>query len=490
MKKILKYKVFNYSTFDKGLAGDKNPNMSKIGSAEKCYNFSYKDGGLTDGLGVSNILYYPYGSDLLTAFEFPTTISPIKITQFPFYNKGMDYRDRMIIFVTDSNQVYGWKPNKTSEGLLLFPFDVDGKAIFLNYVFDNETYIYAITDSKMYIYNVDKGVLETISENVPRFEDVCFYNNNVFAISKDNKHSVWYSNQENPINWLENKKLYNYMDFNDLQGNCLKLMSTNAGIYLFREYGISKIVFNEKEEMYQVDDVYISPSKIYQNSIHECGEDFVFMTTDGMYVFNGITSRKVCTNIEKLIKSSFTNFSLTAYHDGFYYIGLKTVYSDNLNIGDDDYNCTTNTLIRIDLQDMTESIMRGVDIVDIKRINEVNSSFLFTIVRVGEVNRVGLITENGCVFDQVTKKYWKSVDSDFDLSGKKKILTRLFIVSKSDVKLILSGDGKKYSYDLAGSENIQIIKPNISAYRFGVEIVSESNNNDITNISAMVGYYE
>lgn len=487
MKNVLKYKVFDYQTLDKGVAVDENPNVSSAGHAEKCFNFSYKDGGLRDGLGMNEIKYYPFGSDIDVIYSFPETLSPVKITQFPFYNEEMSFDDRMIIFICEDNKVYGWKPNKSSEGMIVLPFEINKDSILLNYVFEDQAYLYAINDGVMYIYNMTSKHLERIEASVPHFEEICFCKDFVFARVKEKKHSLWYSRQKNPANWLSDSNTYNYFDFSDLKGNCQKLMPTLDGVYVFREYGISKIVFNEKEENFEIEELYQGTGKIFGNSVQECGENFVYMTTDGLYIFNGVTSRKVTTRIEELFRRYFNQFSLTAYNNGKYYIALKISYDDSLY---DDGNYKNNTLIELDLTDRTENILRGFDIVDLASINEVNTSFMFFIAKIGEKNKVGIIGHDGKIFDSPTKKYWKSVQSDYGLPHKKKILSRFFIVTKSDIKITFNGDTKSYYYDLKGSDNVQILKPNISAYRFSVEIESVSDGNDITNLKAMVGCYD
>ena len=487
MKNILKYKTYDYSSLDKGIAVDKNPNVVSSGYSEKCFNFSYKDGGLRDGIGINEIKYYPYGSNIDVIYSFPETLSPVKITQFPFYNEEMSYDDRMIIFICEDGSVYGWKPNASSEGLLTLPFEVTKDTILLNYVFEDQTFLYAINDGVMYIYNMTSKHLEKIQENVPLFEEICFYKEHVFGRIKDKKHTLWCSAQKNPANWLSDVNTYSFIDFNDLKGNCLRLISTIDGLYVFREYGISKIIFNENEGVFETEEVCKSTGKIFGNSIQECGDSFVYITTDGMYTFNGISSKKITTRMEDIIRRHFTHFSLTAYNNGKYYVALKINYDDSIF---DDGHYQNNTLIELDLADLTENILRGVGIVELSSINEVNSSFMFAIINTVEKNKVGVIGRGGKIFGTPLKKYWRSVESDYGLPHKKKIISRFFIVSKSDIKITFHGDNKSYYFQIKGSENVQILKPNLSAYRFSVEIESSSADNDITNLKALVGYYD
>lgn len=486
MKNVLKYKVYDYKTLDKGIAVDENPNIASAGHAEQCFNFSYKDGGLKDGLGIGEIKYKPYESDVDIIYSLPDTLKPIKIFQLPYYSNEIDFRERMIIFLCEDGRVYGWKPNKLSDGTISLPFKINKHGIILHNMYNDETYIYALSDSKLHLYNLDTEVYQVQEDNVPQFEELCFYENRVFAIVRDKKQSIWYSDQKNPTNWLVSDA-HSFINFDDLKGNCLKIKCVNDGIYVFREYGISKIIYNQNDKGFQVEELYQSTGKIYANSIQECGENFIYLTSDGLYAFNGISSKRLKTRIEDILRKNFNAFSLTAYNNGQYYIAMKIDIEDNLY---EDKTHFANILIQLDLNSMSENILRGEDIIEITSVNESNHSFMFAITKDGESNRVGLINGKGKIFNKSTKKYWKSVESDYDLPHKKKILTRFFIVSKSDINITFNGDGKSKKFHIKGSENIQILKPNISAYRLSVEIESESIDHDITNLKGMVGYYD
>ena len=189
-----------------------------------------------------------------------------------------------------------------------------------------------------------------------------------------------------------------------------------------------------------------------------------------------------------MFRKYFNAFSITSCNNGKYYVGIK-IYDDK-NDTYNDHDFKTNILVEIDLDTMCESVLRGVEIVGLSSVNEVNFSFMFVIIKEGDKNKVGLINNSGKIFSLPTKKYWKSSESDYDLPHKKKVLSRFFIVSKSDINITFYVDNKQHCFKLVGSENVQILKPNISGYRISVEIESDSIGHDITNIKSMVGYYD
>ena len=490
--KKLKYKLFNYANFEAGINTDIDENIIPMNVSTNSYNFSYKNGALTTGMGVGDlkIRYDLTDEEKIRGIRYPEDVELLTIWNYENYFSETETLSRWLIFYGSDKRIYMHYMYINSGTILPLSSTLQVESVpkFMFYRINGDPYYIFITkDAGMQAYNMRNQALRTIT-NIPTINSYCIHNNRLYVTDVDHKNQVWYSHEDDPTNWAINSDDSGSIEFKDRRGNCLKVVAFEDYVYVFREYGISKITAHKQQSEPQTENMFLSSNSIKGDTVCVCGDKILFMTTDGLYSFNGNTVSKIEVKVESLLRK-ITKYLCAEYHNNAYYLACKINFDDNNLIGcekNGDY--TTNALLKFDLTTNELSILRGVDITFMNAIKEINQNFLAIVIKENDVHKIGVIDESGKVFNNNLAKYWKSGCWDFDMPNKKKLFKKFYINCEKDATITFIVDGQKYAYEILGSEDTITLSPNLRGYNLSVEISASDPETKISAPKIMVGY--
>ncbi len=491
--KRLEYKLFSYSGFEGGINTDVDKKLIPLNVATNSYNFCYKNGVLSDGMGVSDLkIKYDFDNVELVKNIQVSDTNPnfLKMWNYDNYFAEDNPVFRSLIFYGEDGYIYAHYMHANVSYIARFTqaFQLEtAPKFFFNYHLNGQAYFIFITaDGEMKALNMaTKSVISVTG--VPTINSYCIHNNRMYVTDANNKNLVWFSHEDDPTNWQVDGNDCGNIEFRDKRGSCLKVVAFEDYVYVIREYGISRITAHKQQNEPEVENMYLSSSAIIADTICVCGDKILFMTSDGLYSFNGNTTSKMELKVNNLFKK-ITKILCAQFSDNSYYLACKLNFNDGKTIGCESVSgYTTNALIRINLYAEEVCVMRGVDIVFMNAIKDIHNNFLGVIVNENGRYKIGQIEECGKKYNSSLSKYWCSGNTDFGIPNKKKLFNKIYINTLSNATITLNIDGVKYEYELLGSDETSVVAPNISGYNLCVEIKTEDFDTNISAPKIMVG---
>lgn len=302
----------------------------------------------------------------------------------------------------------------------------------------------------------------SLNENAPKFNSMAFHHERVFATTRNNRNRVWFSADFNPLNWKVSAEEAGYIEFQDEYGALLEIISLGDYIFVFKENAIMRITAYADQTEFTVTKITVGLDRIISGSIVQLGENIYFLTTSGLYSFDGYT----VTRLNRFMPEIIDDRNLTACG-----LGDKYYYATRLEIDGDEGIGENNAVVVYDLKQKTFSVIGGVDILKLIAVTSHHLRRVYA-VRKGDVY-VSEITDDGSIYGLSTIKKWKSVESNFGTSAKK-VLRRINVFTKRDVKFCVIADGVKTTHEIFGSDKWQSVRIERSGYVMQFEIAGDS----------------
>lgn len=454
--KQTKEKDLVFSVFANGVVSNESDLIAKPTACKNMYNLQFSDGTLKSGIGFKDFRV-PASADNLTDthdFDFSTKIDEIVgIWNDRWYNPDAESYIYMLFMTDSSNVVWGVPIPDPYEG---FVWEQSSKLT------STPTFecAYRIGDADCALFFAEGGMLllgqssNSLYTNVPAIISSVVHYDKFFGITNTNRNTLIYTTNLNLTEWGENEN--STIEFLDNRGSFNKLVAFNDYVYLFREYGITKISIYTSKDNFSFTHLFTSTSKIYENSVCVCGDRVFFMTRDGLYAFNGNSVSRVGEKNDKYFKNlDNTNCSATCLN-GKYYLATKCNFDDNQIVGcEAKSSWTNNVLFEIDVDSFETNIYRGVDIRKVLAVDNPYMSKLCACFYQDNKQRVGELTTQGETFGVADEKRWESFVSDFDFKSKRKKIKEIVLNTKYDCVIEIVSDEERKSYEFSGSEKEQ-----------------------------------
>ncbi len=423
MKKRIEIKEFN------------NYNSNKSVKTEICYNFLNKD-KLYQSFSTKTATF-PYFKDQDLSYEIDISkrnLSAIKgITSFKQYfpnSKSTVYR---ILLYGDDKKVYINELYSGDDKIYnSYNIEFDEAPITLSYKKDDADAIILADKNKMLIWRTNFSPY-TIP-NVPVITSICMNDGVLFCTIKEPAFKVWYATDLDAENVGNISNNSGYISLNDDLGDAKKILAFDEDVYIFREYGISKINYLQKE--ITVSQVYTSNSRILENTVSVCGNLIVFMTFDGIYTFNGTRVSKTDINISNLldgINQKATASSISHY----YFLALRLKYDDNASTDLDNENYVNNSILVIDTFDLSFHIMRGIDVLQFHPFKTDTFEKLLVCCNTKNCNKLLEITYDCSNTEKIYKRWQSAALTERDNN---KLITNLTVTASKNVTFTFDYD--------------------------------------------------
>lgn len=445
------------------------------------YNFKIENGCLEDGYGVQDMTVRAeeYGpTDEVVKKELASTEIE-KIWAFMWFDYSENKLDANMIYLDQDHQI-----------VMFYDSDLNGYVYYTGIKFNAmpNMFFYRSKNNNVIIFSSSSddvsvlysgGALKTYS-SVPKLSSICVHENCFYAIEAENDATLLYAQNVDVEKF--NSVVFNKYVFSGGEGGRLqKLFSLNDYVYLFRDNGIVKIYPFAGDKDLSITHVYYSSFYIMPETIQRCGDVILFLTTEGLFAFDGNKVKSIDLEIfKKLDIVNFKTFA-SAVHAGKYFLACKLKFDgeDKVFCENSQSGYKNNIVIVYDVENNTTEIIRGIDVrgftaFESDKVNKLTCNFYND-----NKHRIGEFTQDGKIFDVVAPKKWESDWSDFGYIGKKKILRNVQLISKGNCKLKIESENDLKIFDIVASENAQKININMKGKKFKISFIAESSGQKI-----------
>ncbi len=442
------------SSFSGGIGSSNDESVKKVSDAKAIFNFDISDGALKAGAGLKEFTIN--GKTL--SFD-NDTIRPLKF----YYLKNYDVEnnlDKNVLLCYASNGIiyslnlYDSEPKfvETSMRFTTAPtavtYNNDGENIMLFSSFNDPLCVFS-----------ESGVKSV--DGAPKFNSMCVHNERVFATENSKSTSLWFSDDFNPFNWYISVDEAGFIDFPDERGALLKVISFLDYVYVFREYGITRLYASGNQEDFSVSNLHSKFGKIYGESVTDCGNYVYFLTDTGLYRFNGVDSVKILGCYDSFLKGVNNEGASGIYYNDKFWLNLKMKIDGK----------EQNVILVYNLQNDTSYIIKDCKITSICLFDGENKE-LIAVYDSGK--KVATVLENhGKLFDKPLKKVWQGIESDFSLPCIKN-LYKISVETDEEIEILVTCDGVKRYCKINKTNNY--IEPKLKGKNFSISIISYDNN--------------
>ncbi len=484
-KNIKKHKKSNeknliFSIFDAGVVSDLDDQLKNANECKSFYNLSYVNGALKTGLGFQD-LAIPASIDNLQdchTANFAEDIDVIKgIWLDRWFQPDSNSYFYNLMLIDTKFKIWSLPLIDEFEGMV-WPQSTALKS------FPIYQCLYRISGKDACLFFSKEGMLAITSvtaslyENIPPIISCAVHYDKFFGITNTNRNMLIYKSNTNLLEWEDEEN--NTIEFLDNVGSFNKVIAFNDYVYLFREYGITKISIYSSTKDFSFTHLYNSASRIYENSVCLCGENIFFMTRDGLYAFNGNSVNKIASDYDVYFKNLDNKFASSACLNGKYYYATKCNFNDDNVVGCENQSYVNNVLFEIDINNFKLNLLRGVDILKILAIDIPYFSKLCACFNTDNFKqRVGELVYNGSIFENVTDKCWTSFFTDLGYKSKRKKIKEIIIISKFNCEIEIKSDEETKVYKFTGNPNEQRISVCIYGKNFQFSFKTNENQCDI-----------
>lgn len=474
-------KNITFSVFGDGVISNEDDLISKPNECKYFHNFQVNDGALKTGLGFKDIEVPASEDDLETLHTYNLSLANLteikSLDSFRFKDIEDDRFYYHLNAVGQDDKIYIC-PLIDELGFPIAKSDVQLTGLV-------SSCPYRLQDFDCILYFVDAGMVYSsayntvVCSNVPTLLSCVVHYDKFFGITNTNRNELIYQSNLNLIEYEEDDN--SVIEFLDQRGSFNKLVAFNDYVYLFREYGITRISEYSTKDDFSFTHYYTSSSKIYENSICVCGDKVYFMSRDGLHTFNGTSVNKICEEYDSYFKNLDNTNCTSCCCDGKYYLATRCKFDDDLTLGcETEQNFKNNVLFEIDIETGKVEMLRGVDI---KKIIAVDIPFFSKVVACfngSNCGHIGELTHNGKIFNSVTNKVWKSFNTDFGYKGKEKRIKEIILTTTNpcEVEIISNDESKTYSFE--GKDYEQRISANVVGKNFQIVFKTDEAESHIS----------
>lgn len=396
------------------------------------YNFNPND-KLKPSVGVDTI-YVDYLANHF--FYMPVGVTHVKaLLHFVQYLQANNQDVHRLLIYCDDKKLYTHQMFITNTRFYyLYNLTFESVPYTIHYRYNDQDGAIFADGTKMVVW---KGSTTPYAiENVPVISSMCVNNGTLFCSVVYPHYKVWYNKDIDLEKVGDQDSVSGYIDLNDDLGGARKVIDFNEFVFVFRDYGITKIS-NYKDEI-TVNNIYETSTKIFANTVSVCGDVVIFLTADGVYSFNGTKVTKVDINITKIL-SSLENATVTSLKN-YYYLGLKLDFDDGKTVVCEEDDCVNNAILVINVEDYSFQVVRGVDASHLEGVLAKDFEKVTANFNTGDnKGTVGQIVEESRNYDEILPKYWrkKALFEDFN----NKIITKFSVQCASGIDFTLNFDG-------------------------------------------------
>ncbi len=477
-------------SFEYGINSLKDENLTNMQYAINIENFAYSDGSLKNGLGFDDFLSKLCdGEELETLEKSMSAIGSIeRIFHFYKYDEeNMTRQDKLLFINEDYNLFYInlYDQEMTLNSLRNVTFT--SLPVAVRYRLNGEDVIILSSETdNMVVWDGINEPYEVL--DAPKISSMAIHYERLFATTNGEKNSVWFSDDLDPTNWSLSLDEAGFIQLIDERGPLARVVSFLDYIYIFREYGISRLTAYADQSSFSVSNLFVSSGKIYADSVCVCGDKILFLARDGLYKFDGVDTTRILTNITNNLCEIDNQNASACYYNGNYYLSCKFKFAN------DQDNCEnsfySNALLEIDAFSLKlKNLTHGVNIKAITTVASDKINGVIVLANNSQKNAFlpTFLLKSASFLQNNLKKVWLSPTSALNNTNHQKTLKKIYIETKGDLSLFIIYDGKEKKIDFTGGNRPKCKRVNIPLYNFAFRIESEDSTCKIQNLKFEFG---
>lgn len=458
--------------FSKGMRGDVDGKIAGASIPEKTFNFCFSDGALKDGTGISN-LSLPY-SDGDAYPVLPSGLKPKKC----YYYKRFDYTssvedDRLLVLCNDG-YVYSYAigMNGQFEKVEALYFTKTPGAVCYKYNGDDVMIFSSGTCFKIY-----DGENVTVVDGVPEVTSMCMHSERLFVTTGGEQTSLWFSDDFDPANFYLSLDQAGFIDFQDSRGRLLKVISFNNCVYVFRNYGITRLsAYGDQSEFYATG-LFLGSGRIFKNAIVDCGNRIVYLAEDGFYSFDGYYAVRILKSYDKYLLGVDNSQACGKFFNGKLYIAMRMKINGS----------ELDVLFVYDTASESSYVMDGLGVKDMEIIAANGFSRLAMLSE--NSNYIGMLYKKAECFQTPLNKVWASNFSDFGID-REKTLVKISLFTNVNVQITVRSDRGEKTLSVSGDARRQAVPVRLRGNTFSVELKSSAPKAEISKVALYFNYFK
>ena len=461
-------KVF-VEDFSSGISTVFHKTLTPLNVATYSYNTDFKSGAIKEGAGVVRATY---GEMQIANFNIDG-VSPVALYYFKAYDQANErYLDYLLIYASDGN-VYKNLLGSDDQFILVNDLSFGGKPNAVTYNYGGKDVIIFSHENVIKVYD---GTTVLAITDAPAITSTCIHNERLFATEGGQKTTLWFSDDFNPLNWNVSLEDAGYVDLRDGRGSLLKVVSFGGYVYVFRNYGITRITAYGDQINFSVDGITSTSGKICKDSIAVCGDAIIYLACDGFYRFSGNSTTRILTRLDGLLNDMDNENAKGCYFNGNYFC--------TLNLKDESGNLF-QALLRYDLTRGTFTLSKNLGVIDYAVLEGENQFKLLLIC--ADNSAIGELSNKSEYYGATLEKSWHSGESDFGIK-KEKRLTKLYLNTQTPVKVRVKCENGYRDLYFDGSEKRQFLPVGLRGQYFSFCIECSNNTCLVSYLCAEFEY--
>lgn len=469
-------------SFFKGLNTLKDAHLIGANSFKDIKNFRYDSGVLTQANGISHLML-PFTLD---SYDKKNMTKNTSMTSFMFlyrYSEDTIAREKLIS-CTYSGRGYVDNVSLTHDKKQ-FAENLTGVPVACNYNYNgNDVMLFSTNETNLYIYD---GESFQEVENSPSISSICVHNERVFALVDSRNKSIWFSEEFDPTNWNISLNEAGFINMADELGRTTKIVQMPESIFIFRDYGITKLIAVGSQENFIMTQFYYSTSRIHPKSIAVNDNLIIFATQTNIMATDGSSIRVIERELENVIREGVFDEAQATICKNNYYLAFRQAPLNDKVTPLTRYN---DTLIILNFTNGALEIIKDVDVCSMTTINTSEINQVVIQLRnepyIGEFlttdENYGVLVEHA-----MTKGYYSGIFNINDM-GNSKVLEKMQLYTLYDIDITLNIDGENHTYVVKGGGYREI---NISKrfYEFSYSLTSRTKKTYILPPSFIIKNY-
>ena len=365
-----------------------------VGTAESIFNFDFSTGALTEGYG------------LVEAAEINRAV--FEIWTYRKFNFDTDSLEEILMFRAAPSGDIFYVRNGITRQLAGVRFNSTVRAVNYRLYGDDVILLTSATDS-MVVWDGTNAAYSV--PNAPKITSLTIHFERMFATVGGESNAVWFSRDLDPTNWDLGLDRGGFIQVLDERGKLNKVISFQNFVYILRDFGISRLSAFADQTDFSVSNLFVSSGRIFADTAKLCGDRIIFLASDGLYQFDGISTTRIMGRLDGVMHPS--EKSTAAFFNGKYYLSLSV--TKDKKSGNTSSNFSNNNAVLVyDVQTGMFSLLTDVCISGFNVCGD-------RLFGVADGGKACLIEKCGSVFGVPTDKTWLSGEMDFGTEGIKNI---------------------------------------------------------------------
>lgn len=480
-----KKKEFDYDMLGQEQQSDKDDETLTYKQPKIIYNYINHDGSLKAGYGFKNLAMPTSKTDLDTETTISVRGTQVRgLWKLKWYDSQTSHTDKYYLFYYNNENYICYDNILDNRYLTSIVNNTFTEVPTATYYRKNSEDSLLLSGAGSNLMLITGGGVTT-SSNSHKIVSCCTHYGKLFAITREKRGNLIYTENTDVLTWTSEG--LEDLDFGDGRGNLNKIISFDDYLFLFRDFGITKVSIYGNDE-FSISHMYFSDSYIYPNSIAQSGDYIYFLTASGLKVFNGSSVKDIDVDCIGIINACDNSNCYATCFKGKYFLACKGNFGDNATVGCEGYTggYKNNMLFVYDLSTKHTEILRGVDINQLLALTNPYKSKLVACFNNEHIGKIGELTTDGKLFSTVLNASITFAKTDFDRPDIKKRIKTILIKTDENCDVFISNEEKTYQFSISGSEKLQRIRINVVGKSFTVKIDSTDSDTKINKFVLQV----